>query len=360
MTKNSRYNKIIFLLKSKISKLDVGEKLPPIRQLMEEFDVSQSPLDNALRILEKDGIVRKVRGSGIYVAPHEGKSVTGMIGLVAGERSDNFSPYVVKAFEEKISQAGYQLLYCNSHTELAKEIATLTSLNGKIDGMVLFPYSLNAYNPEYLKYFSMFSKKFPVPIFTLNMPLRGVQSTLVDFDNFGCFHDIIDRINWGEDKVNVVFGGNMSSAANLQRLVGLKAKLQQLEKNIRLICFNTDPAHSNVLSNLESSCKKSYSGKWIFFIANPPALPSFINFIYKRNIRVPEDALIISVMEEDDPEPADISVVSVIKSNRTMGHKAAVLLVESIASNNRNIPDCLIPFELSLPDDILRSKWITH
>jgi len=49
-------------------RLGPGAKLPTVAQLRREFSVSTSTLDGALGQLENEGILRCVRGSGVYVA----------------------------------------------------------------------------------------------------------------------------------------------------------------------------------------------------------------------------------------------------------------------------------------------------
>ncbi|ANU22045.1 GntR family transcriptional regulator [Planococcus donghaensis] len=52
-------------------KLQQGDKLPILQDLMIQFDVSKSTVTKALDLLEKKGVVFQVRGSGIFVRRHK-------------------------------------------------------------------------------------------------------------------------------------------------------------------------------------------------------------------------------------------------------------------------------------------------
>lgn len=52
-------------------KLQQGDKLPILQDLMTQFDVSKSTVTKALDLLEKKGVVFQVRGSGIFVRRHK-------------------------------------------------------------------------------------------------------------------------------------------------------------------------------------------------------------------------------------------------------------------------------------------------
>lgn len=56
------------LLDIKKGAFSVGERLPPQRELSETIGISRASLREAISILETDGILRTVRGSGTYVA----------------------------------------------------------------------------------------------------------------------------------------------------------------------------------------------------------------------------------------------------------------------------------------------------
>ncbi|MEE6133624.1 GntR family transcriptional regulator [Priestia aryabhattai] len=64
------------------NKLQQGDKLPVLEDLMTKFTVSKSTITKALDLLEKKGVVFQVRGSGIFVRRHRRK---GYISLLSNQ-----------------------------------------------------------------------------------------------------------------------------------------------------------------------------------------------------------------------------------------------------------------------------------
>jgi DNA-binding GntR family transcriptional regulator len=62
-----------------------GEPFPTERQLEERFSVSQTVVQEALKLLVADGAIYRVKGQGTYVAPKRSQlPPQGLIGIIAG------------------------------------------------------------------------------------------------------------------------------------------------------------------------------------------------------------------------------------------------------------------------------------
>lgn len=60
-------------------KLQQGDKLPVLQNLMAHFGVSKSTVTKALELLEKKGVIFQVRGSGIFVRRHKRKGYISLL-----------------------------------------------------------------------------------------------------------------------------------------------------------------------------------------------------------------------------------------------------------------------------------------
>ncbi|MBL8025088.1 MAG: GntR family transcriptional regulator, partial [Fibrobacteres bacterium] len=52
-----------------------GDSLPTLKELIKRFGVSKTAIDNALRILVRDGVIKRVRSQGTFVRSMPGKSI---------------------------------------------------------------------------------------------------------------------------------------------------------------------------------------------------------------------------------------------------------------------------------------------
>ena len=63
----------------RVSKLEQGEKLPSLEDLITNYEVSKNTVIKALSILEKNGVIYQVRGSGIFVRRQNRKGYINLI-----------------------------------------------------------------------------------------------------------------------------------------------------------------------------------------------------------------------------------------------------------------------------------------
>ncbi len=341
MATNNKYSEVLEKLEIMISSMAPHSKLPTFRELMREYSISQSPLDTALKILEEKGIISKIHGSGIYVCPQPGKPQTRTIGLVTGDFSDNFYPVVIRGVEKVIAAAGYRLLLCHSHDDLEKELVTLKSLRGKIDALIIFPYTVRAVNPEYLEYFNKFSRHHRIPIITINVPLNGINSRHVAFDDYNCFQGIPGKLINKYPGAQVFYMGSMGSHTNVLRMSGFKSAISGLNPRNKVIYINSDPEESEPIMLIDAIIQKSAPGKLLFFNAYPTALDPLINFLVRKKINIPKQAIIVSVVEEDYVADENVPIIRLVKPNIEFGEKAGKIALSAIRKGT--------PSQLDLP-----------
>lgn len=79
---DSFYTQIVDYWREKIStgELKDGDALPSERELAEMFDVSRVPVREALKVLEYLGIVKQIKGKGVFVQKADPKEVLGVVG----------------------------------------------------------------------------------------------------------------------------------------------------------------------------------------------------------------------------------------------------------------------------------------
>ncbi|MGL4952235.1 MAG: GntR family transcriptional regulator, partial [Culicoidibacterales bacterium] len=64
-----KYQEVAYKIELQIREKQLlkGAKLPNVEQLLQEFSVSKSTITKALALLEKNGLIYQVQGSGIFV-----------------------------------------------------------------------------------------------------------------------------------------------------------------------------------------------------------------------------------------------------------------------------------------------------
>src|SRR5262245_12723917 len=62
-----RYQQIKEAIRAELARLRPESRLPTVRELRERFQASQTTMDRALRELEKEGLIRREHGRGMFV-----------------------------------------------------------------------------------------------------------------------------------------------------------------------------------------------------------------------------------------------------------------------------------------------------
>ena len=174
----SKFEKVYADLKSRIIAMPPGQKLPTIREIMEEFNVSQVTVDRALKLLSKDGMIVRSLRKGTYVAEEKDRKRKPEIFRIALALPDYPSPvcdFFLPALRTHIGQIG----------ELAKVIrfdwrdrVLRTLPRDQIDGLILFP-ATGKYEPGDLQRI----KDFKIPVVVMSRMFTDIAVDCVSTDD---------------------------------------------------------------------------------------------------------------------------------------------------------------------------------
>ncbi|WP_269523704.1 GntR family transcriptional regulator [Coraliomargarita parva] len=92
--------------------LDVGDKLPPEKELSEMFDVSMITLRRALLELSEEGVIERLQGRGTFVQSRisNGEKL-GAIGFLAVDQWSYPSPTQLEVLRKLLYKRGYKMRY---------------------------------------------------------------------------------------------------------------------------------------------------------------------------------------------------------------------------------------------------------
>src|SRR5690554_1431303 len=111
VNKVPKYMELVNWVKEKIKskELKSGDKLYSENQLSSMFSMSRQTVRHGISILEQQGIVERIQGSGTYICnkPKAPKAKTMNIAVVTTYVDRYIFPNVIKEMEKVISDAGY-------------------------------------------------------------------------------------------------------------------------------------------------------------------------------------------------------------------------------------------------------------
>lgn len=184
---NPKYTRVADELRAKIrgGELRPGDRLPSYAE-MKARGVSQPTLDRVHIVLERDGLIEKRHGSGVFVANRRaarhsagrqsGRAATGILGCV-GLNNNDPHPYfarVLAGAQDAAQRAGHDLLLFRESGEVRWDL---------LDGVLIFGYGgrdAGIARPAPMPCTAVLVRGFPVPF--------------VDTDDFTALHTLTSHL----------------------------------------------------------------------------------------------------------------------------------------------------------------------
>lgn len=158
-----------------------GDRLPSFGEMRTRYGASLATVDRALQILEKDGLVVRVNGSGVFVAEptviSDTKSDKPLLGLVLPFCNSEFFSPIIEAVQKESRAAGYHLLMANSLNDYALEAQLLAQLADQTDGLCVMPCGPG----NQAAFAGLLERRTPFVL--LDKRVEGLNVTLVATDN---------------------------------------------------------------------------------------------------------------------------------------------------------------------------------
>ncbi len=138
-----------------------GSSLPTEHELTQALNVSRNTVRQALEILERDGVIYRIQGSGTFVAGEDGpgdrygpsdfpgmtpttvpkREATRLVGLVM-PFTDGYLNLMIQSITGVLRTYGYQLIVSNSHNHPDEEASILREMMDQgVRGVLVFPCS---------------------------------------------------------------------------------------------------------------------------------------------------------------------------------------------------------------------------
>lgn len=154
-------------------------KLPTERALCAQHDVSRQTVREALSILEKDGIITKHQGDGIYIRKSY-FSARNRIALLIDTAEEYIYPEMISSLKDKLLQEGFSLKIYETENSPVKEAEILGRiLNSHIRGIISIPIMNSMPCAATILYQKLSSKGINVVFW------RGVYPNLTNFPSVG-------------------------------------------------------------------------------------------------------------------------------------------------------------------------------
>ncbi len=175
------YHSVSEALREKLAdgKLSTSAKLPSLRELATEFNVSTITVRQALRVLEDEGHLYRIPAVGTFVRSNllaRANTERIVVAYAAVEIEDGFTMEIVRGIEATCHERGWSLQVLNAQGDPRREALNLAGLpDAAVGGAIIMP-TCHPDNHEVL--FKLKIANFPLVLVDRSLP--GLKVNLVE------------------------------------------------------------------------------------------------------------------------------------------------------------------------------------
>lgn len=337
MADSPKYMEIVRWSRAQIDgrALHPGDRFLSEKELSGRFGLSRQTVRHALQLLENEGYIRRVRGSGTYVAdrtrPASGEK-TMTVGVISTYMSDYIFPGILRGIESVLTRSGYMIQFAFTHNRVANESLALRSmLEKRVDGMIVEPTKSGLPNLNLDLYRQIQERRIPLVFFNAHYPSLSVPYVSLDDEEAGLAATRC-LIRSGHTRIAGMFlqgdlQGRLRYLGYIRALA--EANLALCDEHVLWYAtedrptFLDDPAR--ILARLE--------GCTAVFCYNDQLAVRLIEMLRSQGLRVPEDFSVIGVDNCDMAALCAPPLTTVNLPVQELGQAAAATLLSIIAGN---------------------------
>jgi DNA-binding LacI/PurR family transcriptional regulator len=318
--------------------LSPGDRLPSFSQLRTRYGVTLSTIEKALSTLEREGLIERFHGKGVFVL--ERSKATKTLGFVCGKQGTSAWGLYWVAFMDGVQQAahaaGYEILLLNP--------ALSSDWQDKVDGAIFHEMTLDD------------CLRTPAAVPQVNVLSSVPGLTCVVTDEFGGMQQAVRHLlEMGHRRIAYLVDDSFWQTQI--RLTGYRAALR--EADIKASPKWVRPIRIGHHGSNWDACGYEQMNQWLdgdwgklgctaLLCHNDEVAMGVLPALRERSIRVPED---LNVMGYDGTilcETARPRLCSIKVPLREIGARATALLIEQIETGHSDAVTLSLPATLQL------------
>lgn len=334
--------------KSKVTIHDIAKQLNTTASTVSRALQNHPRISQAMKKAVLD-LAEKLNYQPNFIASSLRKGHGNTIGIVIPRIDRNFFSSVIGGIEDVSSEAGYNVIICQSYDSEAKEKNIIeTLINGKVDGLLVSMAS----GTSNMSHFKQAVEK-GVPLIFFDRTSSALDVNKVEIDDYLGAHMATTHLITQGCKRIAHFSGPLNVSIYANRFRGYKAALEE-----NGISFNESYHIKETITKdagaeaVERLLKLDKRPDGIFSASDFSALGAIIA-LKEKNIRIPEDVAVVGFANEPYADIISPSLTSVDQHSREVGQAAAKLFFEELKSGGSAFVSKRI---MLVPDLIIRDS----
>lgn len=334
MSKNQlKYMELVNWLKHQINTgtFKPGQKMYSENKLTDMFQISRQTVRHAIALLEEEGLLTRIQGSGTYISDRRGnlKGRT-RVAVITTYVDGYIFPNTIQGIENTLFESGYSVQIAFTNNQISREKTILEDILEKdeVAGIIAETTKSGIPNPNMDLYHRLMEQGIPIIFINsyypgLNIPHVSLNDKEAGYIGTKCL------IEMGHSNIGGIF--KLDDGQGHIRYAGYMAAMEENGLYIddsKLVWIDT-----NDIKN-PAKCKERYmdrlKGCTAIFCYNDQVAFDLIEIIKEQGKKVPEDISVMSVDNSDLTILGDTQITSIIHPMNRLGEKAAENLIAII------------------------------
>lgn len=272
----------------------------------------------------------------------KGKSNT--IGLIVSDISNIFYAKICKSAEDAALAKGYNLISCSTNENKQRELDLIQMLKERqVDGLIISTSQTDKNSINQLK-----KQKLPFVLIDRDLPKSGTN--YVGVNNYqGAFDAVTHFLNTGFERIGILTITPAYISTMIEREKGYRDALKA--KNIRYSKkLLKEIPHDNIKDGVAKALQElmiQEVGVRAVFSTNNSITLACLEYMNKKNIRIPQDLALISFDDIETFKFSQPPITAIAQPVDDIGKQAIEILTKNIDSK-QNIQQIKLPTQLKI------------
>lgn len=305
--------------------LKSGERFLSEHVLQKKFGYSRQTVRAALELMENEGLIRRERGSGTYVAYESGgeNAEAPHIGLILSYFADYLFPEVYAGIESVMKEKGIKIDVAVTRNRLNDEALYLESfLRSGVKGLIVEGTRSSFPNPHIRLYEEI--RKRNIPCIFIHNHYTNIAFDSVEMEDARLSYELTSElINKGHKKIGAVF--KYDDMQGVERYRGFINCLSDNRLALDDDCvrwYSTKDMEYKLskksLKNLFRRCRDCTA--MVFY--NDEVAVKYMDFLKEKGLGVPEDISVVSFDDAKLLSGQDVQLLSAVHPKFELGRMA--------------------------------------
>lgn len=324
------------------------------KELCNIHGVSRQTVRQALKCLESENVIYRVRGSGTFVKSSSAKPAVQnkCVGVISTYFSDYIFPSIVTGIESVLNEAGIAMQLSITHNQVSEEAQALKAMiaNG-VQGLIVEPSKSALPNPNTELYQEIKQNNIPLVYFNAKYPWADFPYAAMNDEVAGQI--VTDYLfDCGHKRICGIFA--LDDIQGHKRYSGFMKS--NIAHNVRMaensVLWFATAEKSAIFQYAESKLLEMIRSSTAIVCYNDKLAVNLLRFCREHDIAVPDDISVVGIDDSKYSKICDVPLTTVRHPHQILGEMAAKMLIEQMNNPAEHQNDMIFMPELVIRDSV--------